>query len=309
MGYDLSRFDGEVDEELICPICSGVLEEPLQAPICEHAFCGTCIKEWLSRQMTCPVDRQAVSSAQLKPAPRILRNLLSRLNIECDNAGFGCKTVIKLDLLQTHCNDCDFNPKKPVPCDSNCGLIVPKDELKDHNCVRDLRTYVQKQSEQISKLQHQYSDLKREVNMLKDCVRAIRAANPNGIPAIVESFEHDEVERWTNSVQRARVTRWGGMISTPDASLQESVRKALMDSGSPIHIINELMENSHERRWPPGLSTLEIRQMNRRLYDNYVCRRIPGRQAVVVMNCDNQHMSEEMLLDPGLVMIFAHGIE
>ena len=30
MGYDLTRFEGEVDEELICPICSGVLEEPLQ---------------------------------------------------------------------------------------------------------------------------------------------------------------------------------------------------------------------------------------------------------------------------------------
>ncbi len=30
MGYDINRFQGEVDEELICPICSGVLEEPLQ---------------------------------------------------------------------------------------------------------------------------------------------------------------------------------------------------------------------------------------------------------------------------------------
>jgi E3 ubiquitin-protein ligase NRDP1 len=30
MGYDLTRFEGEVDEELICPICSGVLEDPLQ---------------------------------------------------------------------------------------------------------------------------------------------------------------------------------------------------------------------------------------------------------------------------------------
>lgn len=30
MGYDLHRFQGEVDEELTCPICSGVLEEPLQ---------------------------------------------------------------------------------------------------------------------------------------------------------------------------------------------------------------------------------------------------------------------------------------
>lgn len=30
MGFDLLRFQGEVDEELICPICAGVLEDPLQ---------------------------------------------------------------------------------------------------------------------------------------------------------------------------------------------------------------------------------------------------------------------------------------
>lgn len=30
MGYEINRFQGDVDEELICPICSGVLEEPLQ---------------------------------------------------------------------------------------------------------------------------------------------------------------------------------------------------------------------------------------------------------------------------------------
>lgn len=30
MGIDVNRFKGEVDEELMCPICSGVLENPLQ---------------------------------------------------------------------------------------------------------------------------------------------------------------------------------------------------------------------------------------------------------------------------------------
>jgi hypothetical protein len=40
------------------------------------------------------------------------------------------------------------------------------------------------------------------------------------------------------------------------------------------------MENAHERRWPTGLSSLEIRQLNRRQYENYICRRIPGKQAV-----------------------------
>ena len=34
MGLDVIRFrGGTVDEELICPICTGVLEAPLQAPV------------------------------------------------------------------------------------------------------------------------------------------------------------------------------------------------------------------------------------------------------------------------------------
>ena len=34
MGLDVVRFrGGAVDEELICPICTGVLEAPLQAPV------------------------------------------------------------------------------------------------------------------------------------------------------------------------------------------------------------------------------------------------------------------------------------
>ena len=83
MGLDVIRFrGGVVDEELICPICTGVLEAPMQAPVCEHAFCSACIREWISRgsggRSTCPVDRQEFTQNQLKPVPRILKNLLSR---------------------------------------------------------------------------------------------------------------------------------------------------------------------------------------------------------------------------------------
>ncbi len=56
-----------------------------QAPSCEHAFCRSCIEEWLGHQSNCPVDRQNVVAAHLTLVPRILRNLLARLQIECDN--------------------------------------------------------------------------------------------------------------------------------------------------------------------------------------------------------------------------------
>lgn len=83
----------------------------------------------------------------------------------------------------------------------------------------------------------------------------------------------------------------------------------MSESGCPSHIVNELLKNCHERSWPPGLSSLETRQNNRRQYENYICKRIPGRHAVVVLPCDNPHINEDFMVEPGLVMIFAHGIE
>uniref|UniRef100_A0A8D9EG61 E3 ubiquitin-protein ligase NRDP1 n=1 Tax=Cacopsylla melanoneura TaxID=428564 RepID=A0A8D9EG61_9HEMI len=315
MGYELVRFIGEVDEELICSICSGVFEEPLQAPTCEHAFCKACINEWISRQPTCPVDRLPITAAQLRPAPRLLRKLLSRLVISCDNASYGCTTAVKLDSYATHLTECEHNPKRPVQCEQGCGSVIPMDELKDHNCVNELRSIVHKQQQkmvnmetEMSETRFQMTEIKRQLTVLQDLMRAMKVSNP-GVRVIAENMERDDVSRWSNSLSRARVTRWGGMISTPDVLLQAMIKRSLAESGCPGHILDELMHNSHERNWPQGLSSLETRQNNRRQYENYVCKRIPSKQAVVVLLCDNQHLPEDMISAPGLVMIFAHGIE
>jgi E3 ubiquitin-protein ligase NRDP1 len=69
------------------------------------------------------------------------------------------------------------------------------------------------------------------------------------------------------------------------------------------------MENAHEKHWPAGLCTLEARQINRRHYESFVCKRIPNKQAVVIMACDNHHLENNLINDPGMVMIFAHGVE
>lgn len=193
---------------------------------CEHAFCQACIHEWLSRQSSCPVDRQAITTTNLRPVPRILRNLLSRLNIACDNAMYGCTQVMKLDALQSHLDECEHNPKRPLPCEAGCGFVIPKDEIKDHNCVRELRTLCHQQQQKLAELKTEIADqnitineLKRELNLIKEFMRAMRVSNP-AMRAIADQMERDEVVRWSNSLPRARVTRWGGMISTPDDSLQ-----------------------------------------------------------------------------------------
>lgn len=61
---------------------------------------------------------------------------------------------------------------------------------------------------------------------------------------------------WSSNLQLARITHWGGMISTPDVVLQDDIKSALIESNCPINIIDQLMENAHERHWPEGLSSL-----------------------------------------------------
>lgn len=196
MGYDVTRFQGDVDEDLICPICSGVLEEPVQAPHCEHAFCNACITQWFSQQQTCPVDRSVVTVAHLRPVPRIMRNMLSKLQIACDNAVFGCSAVVRLDNLMSHLSDCEHNPKRPVTCEQGCGLEMPKDELPNHNCIKHLRSVVQQQQSRIAELEktsaehkHQLAEQKRDIQLLKAYMRAIRSVNPN-LQNLEETIEY-----------------------------------------------------------------------------------------------------------------------
>lgn len=238
--------------------------------------------QWFQRQPTCPVDRNPLTEQNLRCVPRILRNLLARLNISCDNKTYGCQVVLKLELLPNHLNECEFNPKKPLPCEKGCGLIIPKDELREHNCVKELRGLVDQQQQKLMELRSEISDqsrtindLCRELTLFKDFMRAMRVTNPT-MRAIADQMERDEVARWCSTLSTARVTRWGGMISTPDDSLQLMIKRALSECGCPAHILDDLMENCHERSWPRGLNSLETRQNNRRIYDSYVCRRIPG---------------------------------
>jgi hypothetical protein len=89
-----------------------------------------------------------MESDQLKPVPRILKNLLcrlvfidekflkkfiffvvflNRLNITCENEG--CTAIVKLDALANHLTECDFNPKKLVECENGCGMMISKDNV------------------------------------------------------------------------------------------------------------------------------------------------------------------------------------
>ena len=128
MGYGVHRFVGPIDPNLICGICSAVLEDAMLTP-CGHSFCFQCIKTWLSRPSTdtCPECRSHVTLDSSKPVLS-LRNLIKGFDVECENAEKGCKVIIKLERMRAHLQTCGY---VPVEC-AGCNQTVCKFELASH---------------------------------------------------------------------------------------------------------------------------------------------------------------------------------
>lgn len=79
-------------------------------------------------------------------------------------------------MLAAHLEECEHNPKRPLPCEQGCGLVIPKDELKGHNCIKELRALIQTQQQKLSDFQQDLTDQrfiineqKRELQLLKVC--------------------------------------------------------------------------------------------------------------------------------------------
>ena len=102
MGFDLEQFPNEdIGSGLICSICTGVLEKPLETS-CQHLFCGECIQKWLSRRKSCPRCRKNITTTDLRQVLPDLKNILSKQKIKCEYKSNGCKELVTTEALPTH---------------------------------------------------------------------------------------------------------------------------------------------------------------------------------------------------------------
>ncbi|XP_077181314.1 E3 ubiquitin-protein ligase PDZRN3 isoform X4 [Paroedura picta] len=190
MGFELDRFDGEVDPDFKCNLCNKVLEDPLTTP-CGHVFCAGCVLPWVVQQGSCPVKCQRISTKELNHVLP-LKSLILKLDIKCDNQARGCDKVVKLQHLAEHAEMCDYSPARcrhkgcaevlnlrdvdahmrescearPVGiCEQGCGLVLTHRERQaaSHCCLQALQAHN-------AALQAQLAGLEKELK--KEALRA-----------------------------------------------------------------------------------------------------------------------------------------
>ena len=129
-GYEDSRFEKKVDENLHCVICTEVLKYPVQCRRNEHHFCRNCIAEHLKHSPKCPICQDPLTVETLAKPQRFLANTLACLKISCDNSNRGCRKVVELGSLATHVVSCEFSP---IPCSNDqCEEIISRRDKEIH---------------------------------------------------------------------------------------------------------------------------------------------------------------------------------
>jgi len=154
MGIDSVLCVGEVLEDLICAICSDVLEDAKEIKIknCEHLYCSICILQWIEEDAVCPQCRTQIALSDLDQPNRYIRNGLARLRFRCEF----CEEILPYEQVAAHRASCDNNPDNFESCEY-CSTVYIKIEREVHEeyCVGHLR-------DKIETLRTENEQLKRE---------------------------------------------------------------------------------------------------------------------------------------------------
>ena len=226
MGWSIERFinRNSVIDELICSICTDVLENPVQTP-CQHSFCNDCIKVWVEDgKSSCPVDRQTLDSKDLKPA-RILQQLLNSLIIRCKHFHDGCSLMARYEdmpqLVEHEINQCrvvqydsfleqheknmkDGVDKKKEIEDKDKRIEILETKLKDQktlhtqqraidaNTIDELRKIISEKDTLINNLTKKTSSQEKSIERHRNFAKTISDQANNILDEPTETFGSSE---------------------------------------------------------------------------------------------------------------------
>lgn len=122
-------------ENLLCPICHLVLNDPHLTDCCGHHFCHSCISKSLQICQVCPLCQREF---KIFPAKNVTREV-NALQVRCPHKSWGCEWQGEFGRLGKHIPVCDC---VPVLCRLGCRQEVPhRLQEKHENLLCSFRSY------------------------------------------------------------------------------------------------------------------------------------------------------------------------
>jgi E3 ubiquitin-protein ligase NRDP1 len=123
MGFDINRCVSiHLEDNFLCSICCGIIENPKKILRCDHIFCQKCITVWILEKSKCPIDKNEVDLTQLTDVCEQYFEEYSKILLKCEFFKYGCDESIRIIHTLTHSENCKYNRDKYKEC--QCGDCV-----------------------------------------------------------------------------------------------------------------------------------------------------------------------------------------
>lgn len=169
MGIDLELFvhPERISSQLICPICTQVLDNPVQTTT-EHLFCEDELLEWMSRSSLCPITKTELDPLSIRKPGRIILNMLGELEMYCKNRPHGCTWTGSREHLGKHLETCECQSKEQIR-----GELEERD-----NKIKDLEHQVEELTSRNDELMHENAILTEKIEEYQRRIRVFHALLP-----------------------------------------------------------------------------------------------------------------------------------
>ncbi|GAN04346.1 RING finger protein 151-like [Mucor ambiguus] len=130
----MKKVDLLLDEpcpELLCGICSDILEDPMQVHCPEdHMFCSKCITCHVEQQSNCPICTMPLDKNTFQVSKFVTRQV-GRLRIKCAYSDTGCPWQGLLS--DQHISECEYQPCTCPNADKGCNVTnLNKSNMQHH---------------------------------------------------------------------------------------------------------------------------------------------------------------------------------
>ena len=155
------KFDG-IEKDITCPICQGILNDPVFCSICQNNFCSNCISKWKEVNSKCPyrcVDPGYTSN-------RFLKKIFSELlKFKCEK---GCKEIIPYNEVENHSLNCEKENFKEKYLESATQIEILKVQMENYKDIQNELEQVRERNDELQNEIDEINDRKYEIENLKE---------------------------------------------------------------------------------------------------------------------------------------------
>jgi hypothetical protein len=222
-------MDGEMlEQNLKCPICLTIAEDPWESSCCGHLFCNRCIK--LIKSKKCPICRTKKANFRENSFAKIL---LNNIMVKCP---YGCELTTPLAILKLHRYQCELSVFK-------CSMRINNLNCNfEGNKKASLEHFKEKHSDYIMLLAEHYPSVK---NTYDKCT-IIEKYNKNKLK------ERETIKNYANKEWNMNDLLNDDYLNTPVKSYKDNLINFPINSENkfiyrvPSLNIREIIKNNNE---------------------------------------------------------------